>query len=165
MRVWEQRPVEVANLLNPAFCAILIRQTIQGYSVDFPQGMPYSLSFLILPLVLHENTRSSLPKIYNPKSKIHSWIHIHPEIKAELPDRVKSLKPYSQEAIIFGLQRKVFRVGDHGLLIITQKKLEKPKWDTGSEPQTCYKKSLQIGRLFANTGDEGIIFTLLGIRP
>ena len=165
MQAWEQRPVEVANLLNPAFCAVLIRQAIYGYSMTISEGMPFSLSFLILPLILHENTRSSLPKIYNPKTKLHAWIHKYPEIKAGLPDRVKTLQPYSREAILFGLQRHVLRVGDQGLFFIGQQKLKKLEWGKDSEPQICLKKSQLIGRLFSNTGDESMVYTVLGIQP
>jgi len=32
MRRWEERPIEVANLLNPAFCGRLLYQSIVGHT-------------------------------------------------------------------------------------------------------------------------------------
>ena len=53
MRRWEERPIEVANLLNPAFCGRLLYQSIVGHSEYESKDMPYVLFFLVLPLVLH----------------------------------------------------------------------------------------------------------------
>ncbi|WP_414577239.1 three component ABC system middle component [Anabaena sp. CCY 9402-a] len=60
MQSWEQRPLEYANLLNPAFCSIILHNAIKGYQNEKKQGMPYPLLFLLLPLVLHNSTRNAL---------------------------------------------------------------------------------------------------------
>jgi len=58
---WEHRPIEVANLFNPAFCGEVIRRCGAGYSAKLQTGMPYALAFLVLPIVLHPATRWSEP--------------------------------------------------------------------------------------------------------
>src|ERR1039457_6981771 len=57
MRIWNDRPPEIAHLFNPAFCALLIREGVLGFVEVSPGGMPYPLVFLLLPIVLHKATR------------------------------------------------------------------------------------------------------------
>jgi hypothetical protein len=56
MSAWNDRPTEIANLLNPAFCALLLAQAVRGYQEETKVGLPYALAFLVLPLVLHKPT-------------------------------------------------------------------------------------------------------------
>jgi hypothetical protein len=49
MRIWNDRPPEIAHLFNPAFCALLIREGVLGFGEVSPGGMPYPLVFLLLP--------------------------------------------------------------------------------------------------------------------
>jgi hypothetical protein len=49
MRLWNDRPPEIAHLFNPAFCAVLIREGVLGFMDVSPGGMPYPLVFLLLP--------------------------------------------------------------------------------------------------------------------
>ena len=58
------------NLFNPAFCGDLLRVSITKYEDEIRQSMPFLLSFLILPLVLNKEPRSSI----NPHKNLHSWI-------------------------------------------------------------------------------------------
>jgi len=165
MKVWNQRPIEVANLLNPAFCSVLISRAISGYILTSQRGMPYSLIFLIPPIILHESTRISLPQRFSPNSKLHAWIHNNPQIKAEIRNRIISLNSYTREALIFGLQRRVLMINDQGVFINNDAMLKKPKWAAKTEPLDCYSKALQLGKWFGITGDDIIIYTLLGIQP
>lgn len=57
---WEQRPLEIAYLLNPAFCGEIVRQCIPSYTSEARVGSTYTLTFLVLPIVLHSETRSAI---------------------------------------------------------------------------------------------------------
>ncbi len=62
LRTWENRSVISANLLNPAFCGEVIRRTIWGYNSNSEnEKIPFSLLSLILPIVLHKDTREKMP--------------------------------------------------------------------------------------------------------
>ena len=61
MQPWISRVVEEANLFNPAFCATLMAKTVDEYQKKAQHHFPFSLAFLVLPVVLHRATRESLP--------------------------------------------------------------------------------------------------------
>ena len=51
---------EAANLFNPAFVGAVLLSAIVSYQKKKSAGLPYALAFLILPVVLHAETRASL---------------------------------------------------------------------------------------------------------
>ena len=67
MKRWDQRPFEIRNLFNPAFCGLVLFRAMHGYEEEDPRGMPFSLSLLVLPLCLHKDSReviASSPRSY-----------------------------------------------------------------------------------------------------
>ena len=50
MKRWDQRPVEIRNLFNPAFCGLVLSRALHGYEDADARGMPFSLTLLVLPL-------------------------------------------------------------------------------------------------------------------
>ncbi|BDA67679.1 hypothetical protein CAL7716_018450 [Calothrix sp. PCC 7716] len=102
MRSWQERPVEYANLFNPAFCSILLQNAIKGYQKEKKQGIPYPLLFLVLPLVLHISTRNALPK--TTVTKLHIWLQKQPEVRVGFAERASYLVPYTKEALAFRMQ-------------------------------------------------------------
>ena len=57
MKRWDQRPFEIRNLFNPAFCGLVLFRALHGYEEEDDRGMPFSLSLLVLPLCLHKDSR------------------------------------------------------------------------------------------------------------
>jgi hypothetical protein len=101
MREWRLRSIEEANLLNPAFLGLVIRQCVIGYCEVKPEGAPYPIPFLAVPLALHKGTRKSLPK--SVTTKFATWI-TRPEgsrAKIGYPKRATGLNPYVRESILF----------------------------------------------------------------
>lgn len=163
MLAWERRPVEVANLFNPAFCLILLRGAINAYQNEQDAGMPYILSFLILPLVLHKPTRDALPG--TTRTRMHVWLQNKPETQIGFVNRIKQLTPITKEAIIFGMQSDLVTFDERGDLVLVAKRFKSPPWATNSEPMLCYRKSQFLGRWLAQVGDTSTILTMWGIRP
>ena len=60
MKRWDQRPFEIRNLFNPAFCGLVLFRAIHGYEEEDARGMPFSLSLLVLPLCLHKDSREAI---------------------------------------------------------------------------------------------------------
>lgn len=159
---WEQRPIELANLLNPAFCALLLRDAAVGYQDAGSGGLPLPLAFLVLPVVLHARTRDALPK--QTRTLLHSWLQNNTPTQLEVSQRVTRLLPYSREALIFGLQHNVLGLSDEGALVNGMSRLRNP-FPGGSEPAECRRKAEFIGRWFAKSGDATQILVIWGLRP
>jgi hypothetical protein len=159
---WQNRPIEVANLLNPAFTALLIREAAAGHSKDSGLGLPFSLAYFVLPIALHGETRAALPR--TTAALLHVWLQEHGVIKEETSRRLVRLKPYTNEAILFGLQHGLLTVGDEGRLGKTRIRLRGPL-ESDSDPRECRGAAAMVGRWFAKTASTSLIYSLWGIRP
>lgn len=160
---WEDRPSEVANHLNPAFCSLLLFEAVSGYSERSGQGMAYPLAFLVLPIVLHRRTREALPR--DTRTRLHTWMQGSPTSRIGFVRRAQSLKGYTQESLIFGLQRGVLDIDESGLLITTRRSLPKLPAPSNSEPNDIRKRATFLGKWFADAGDVGTVLAMWGVRP
>lgn len=157
----DQRPIEMATLLNPAFCSILLNDFISAFEKETGKGVQYAILFLVLPIILHESTRKMLPT--KTSSKMHAWVQNNPEVHINFPERAQVLVPYTKEALIFGLQSGIIGINEEGHF--TKKgKLKKPSWHEDSEPSMCRKKAKFLGKWFAQSGTLSTIFIIWGIR-
>ncbi len=162
MQEWGKRPIEVASLFNPAFCSVIIRESIKGFQSEQTEGMSYSIVHLILPIVLHKATREQLP--ISITTKMHSWINQNRELKIQFAERVRNLNSITKEGLIYGLQTELFLIDSQGRFKLTSKKI-KPNWKAESEPFICSKKAGFIGRWLAQAGDSKTIFHMWGVKP
>ncbi|NTU49976.1 MAG: hypothetical protein HGA87_03650 [Desulfobulbaceae bacterium] len=167
MTTWHECTHEERHLLNPAFCSVLLWQAGKGASenTNSPRALSFNEVFLILPLVLHQKTRNSLPSRTN--SSLPVWIHDNPLVVESLPRRASSLVPYTKAAIIFGRTGELFSFDRDEMLIILERNsdIQAMVRQTSNEVQLCMKKAQFIGKWFTHTGNPETIFTLLGIRP
>jgi hypothetical protein len=163
MLPWKKRPPEVRNLFNPAFCTLLLRDAMVAYEKEKQEGMPYLLSFLILPLVLHKSTREALPKSIATKQQV--WLQNNPEVRVDFARQARDLAPYVRESIMFGMHANIIGIDEQGNLITLKKKLSRGNWPKEAEPAVCRKKAQFLGRWMARTGDISTIFVMWGIRP
>lgn len=168
MNAWQERTHEERNLLNPAFCSALLWHAAKGASENsnsLRTSLSFNEAFLILPLVLHQNTRESLP--IRVSSSFPVWISASPLIVASLPERAKSLVPYTREAIAFGGSGGILRIEGQEIKILPEQasNIRATMRRTSFEVQQCMKKAEFLGKWFAHTGSPETIFTLLGVRP
>jgi hypothetical protein len=160
---WERRPVEIANLFNPAFCSVLLQNAIKGFQQENIQGMPYPLLVLVLPLVLHGATRRALPS--TTKTKLHVWLQRQPEVLVGFAEHTRDLGPYTKEALAFGVQTEIINICDDGTFVWVPRKLRAISWSDHLEPRVCHKKAAFVGRWLAQAGEVSTIYTMWGIRP
>lgn len=161
---WDSRPIEIANLLNPAFCALLLRDAAKAYHDYEKTGMPYILAFLLLPIALHQRTCDAVP--HQPTITFGQWIERNAEVTFGFADRTRTLNPLTKEAIIFGLQHGILDINTAGEIVPSSVSLEHPSsWDSDSVPSRCAMCAKNIGRWFAEVGDASTICRLLGVRP
>jgi len=163
LKHWNKRPIEVAHLLNPAFCSIILSESVLGYNQEFGNTMPYSLSFLVLPLVLHKPTRDLLPKTI--ATKFHSWVHQNQAIRVGFHIRTKQLVPFTKEALHWGVSSGMLVFSGQGSLDASKQKFDSFNWPLDSEPEICKKKAHFIGKWLTRAGDSATIFAIMGIKP
>lgn len=165
MRPWTERPVEEAALLNPAFCATVLTTALDGYVEHAPSGMSFPLAFLVLPLVLHKQTREALPSTV--RTSMAAWIESHSEARIGLAERVRALAPFTREALLFGSTHRVLGFSESGRLAVLGdlSGVRKYSRTTSAETRACIEKGLFVGRWFAAAGSEQTILSLWGVRP
>ena len=80
MSSWRGRPQEEVSLLNPAFTSTGLWSAARGYLKTDGSGrsdaLPFTLAFLVLPLVLHRQTRESLPT--STRTSVAVWASDNP---------------------------------------------------------------------------------------
>jgi hypothetical protein len=161
---WSERSPEIAALLNPAFCGLLLYSAIDGYVRIGHRPMPFENSFLVLPLTLHAPTRSILPKQVG--SPFQSWISGQPTIRVGLADRVRAATPITREAIMFMLSHQCIAVDGGALNIGTKKpKMSSKKIKDVDDVRIAVNAAAMLGRLLAGAGTSATIYTSLGISP
>ncbi|MEN6325626.1 MAG: three component ABC system middle component [Syntrophomonas sp.] len=161
MDAWKNRVPEIANLLNPAFCSSIIYHVILEYQKKAKREFPFTLIYLILPIVLHKSTRERITS----RTNMVVWIQRYPDVLIGFPGRAKSLVSFANESIEFLLQRKILQITNSELSVA--KTLSKSKIDAISdqEIQECYNKAENLGRWLAQMGAEENIYAAWGVKP
>jgi hypothetical protein len=165
MRRWEERPIEVANLLNPAFCGRLLYQSIVGHSEYQSKDMPYALFFLVLPLVLHAPTRAV---ISSTTRHFQVWLNAHQEVKLGFAQRAKALVPYTREAVLFLYSAGAVKVSEQTAAFRTAGKLRaRPRvtFTISEETRDCIAKARVVGRWFARVNSPATVYAICGVMP
>lgn len=166
METWSNRVVEEANLFNPAFCATLLAKSAEEFTKKRQQPLPFALAFLVLPVVLHRGTRSALPG--STVTSLLPWIQDHREQLVNFSGRVRSLRPITREAILFGALHETLAIVESGSIAIGTRRLTATERRTGlftDEARECVERAGFIGRWFAAAGTVATIYSAWGIAP
>lgn len=162
MKPWHERPIEIRNLFNPAFCGLVLSRAMTGYEEDDDRGIPFSLILLILPLCLHKESRSILAR--GSRSYFLKAIETHPEILVGFPRRTTAMMSYTLEALGLLMKLGCFEVTADGRLKIIEKRVRKSLTGT-PESLEIQRVARFVGKEFARVSDRVTIYTSLGIKP
>lgn len=165
MNNWSERPREEANLLNPAFCCLGITAAVIGYQLAVPQGLPLGLAYMVLPITLHKPTRDILPN--TRRTSLPMWLQNNTSVRVLFHQRLASLKPFTNEAIIFGCNKKWLSI-QNGASLKTDRPeslLRKINQTLGDEPSECITKALFVGKWLAAAGSPATVMALWGVQP
>jgi len=162
VKPWNQRPFEVRNLFNPAFCGLILFRALAGFEEENEAGMPFSLALLVLPLCLHKDTRLVLAE--NSRSYLLKAVEKNPRVLVGFAERAQHLMPFALEAFGLLMESGCFVVTVDGRLRTVDKTVRKTINGT-DESIACQRVARFVGREFARIGDRGTIYSSLGVRP
>lgn len=162
MKRWDQRPFEIRNLLNPAFCGLVLFRALQGYEAEDARGMPFSLSLLVLPLCLHKDSREVIAT--NPRSYLLKTTEKHPQVMVGFADRATHMLPFAFEGFGLLMERGCIAISDDGRIQTVPNKVRKTVKGT-DETVSCQRVARIVGREFARIADRVTVYTTFGIRP
>jgi hypothetical protein len=159
MRPWSTRSREAANLLNPAFCCTVLSAVVSNYSSQESLGMPYPLAFVALPVILHKQTRNSLP--FNTRTSLAAWLEEKPIARVQFYERAISLKPFVREAILFGVIHNWLTI-ESGYLRSnhTDSKFRNSLQQLNGEARECVLRARLVGKWFAAAGSAETVMSL-----
>lgn len=162
MTRWDQRPIEIRNLFNPAFCGLVLIRSLVGFEEEDQRGMPFSLSLLILPLSLHKHTREVL--LNRNRSYFLKILADHPNLAIDFGIRATNLLPFTFEALGLLMQLGTFTASTDGRLKAVPDGVRKTVTGT-SESVACQRVARYLGKEFGRIADRATIYSTLGIRP
>jgi hypothetical protein len=160
---WRNRSRDIANIFNPPFCCTILTSSIFYYQKKFPLGMIFPLTYLVLPLVIHKQTRNCLPVTI--KTSLPMWVEKNSNLLFQLNDHVNDLKPFLMESILFGFHYNWLKVNNGFVKIsLTDNKVKSFDSKLKGEVHECFLKSKFLGRWFSNSGNPETILGLFGVK-
>lgn len=164
MQRWKFRSIETANLLNPAFCCAVLASSIVGYSIGDSEGLPFVLSFITLPIVLHKPTRDLLP--ITSRTSLAGWLENNPKARIQFFERVLSLKPFVRESILFGMSHH-WLILERGNLksTISNSRITNYASRMAGDTKACITRAKILGKWFFAAGSPEMVMALWEIKP
>jgi hypothetical protein len=165
MSQWTSRPAEERALLNPSFCSCLLWQASVGYESATHAPLPFDISFLVLPTVLHRETRESLPKVV--RTSLAVWINDNPLARSHIADRARTLVPFTKEAMMYGGLHGLFELKGSAIAanLEWKKRIAADLKDSTDEVRSCAQRAEFVGKWLASSGSSGTVMAILGVRP
>jgi hypothetical protein len=161
MDIWKKRAPEIGNLLNPFFCSVVIYYTAFEYQKKKGAPMPFTLVYLILPIILHKNTRERI----NSKTNMIVWLQKYPDVLIGFHERARDLVLFTNEAIEFLIQGEIITLQKAYLNINKILSRSGMKNFDDTETLECFKKAEHLGRWFAQISIEENIYIAWGVKP
>jgi hypothetical protein len=171
MSAWHNRTIEQRNLLNPAFCAVIVWHLARGYRTEATAlgsdtgGLPLALVFVGASLVLRGQTRDQLPRIIT--TSLATWVNDHPLERSAVAKGVVVLRETVREALLFGAQRGLLSLDGHQLEAgnTSVKKINTYLRTSSDEVRDCMRQATFVGRWLFKAGAPPTVLALLGVQP
>ncbi|MBA8992047.1 hypothetical protein FHW23_003334 [Curtobacterium pusillum] len=158
---WEQRHPSIAAMLNPALVTAVVTAAADQFASVAAADMPWELSFLIVPMALHQDTRAAIPSRLD--SHLPRWVERHPVIHAGLGPRARAMAPFVREGLRYGLRTERLTLHPSGL-IHGETYGRMPRKYGADVPQIIAAAAF-LGRWFATIDDPPTVFAVLGVTP
>jgi hypothetical protein len=155
---------EVLRLLNPAFTGLVITSAASGFSELAKEGLPFAYCYLVLPLVLHAETRTRLP--VTMATKLVTWTERNGDLVARFGDRVMELRPYTSKGILAATTGGLASMSLEAALFPTAPKAVADFSRQSGSPEVVeiLKRAAFTGKWFAAAGTPATVLTALGVQ-
>lgn len=165
MKSWAERTREEAHLLNPPFCSIVLTSACEGFYETNGQYLPFTLAFMVLPIVLHKNTRKSLPR--TTRTSIPAWLQENPETRIGFHERLMALKPHTKEALCYGLSLNWLAIEASGCIrcAVAISRIDYAIRTLNGDAQECTIHARFLGKWFGKYALTETLMALWGICP
>ena len=167
MSIWSERPPEEQRLLNPSFCCLLLWHSARGHAAAAggQGGIAFEECFLVLPMVLHRETRESLPTLGTTSLPV--WVGRNPLAPSTISNRARSLVPFTKEALRFGGAYGALQFNQTSVVANSdwQTKMASALQDSSDEVRICAKRAEFVGKWFSRTGNAETVLSFLGLQP
>lgn len=158
---WTERPREVANHLNAAYCCSIITAAVGGYTSKEPSGMPLSVAYLVSPLILHGRTAGAMPG--TSTARFSNWIYEHRWILGGFQERARLLVPFAREAILLGSSQGLLILD--GSRLVADDRFYQRIHKLGGVVSDRATLARRLGIMLASAGSPATIYALLGVAP
>jgi hypothetical protein len=171
MSAWQDRTIEQRNLLNPAFCAVVVWHLARGYRTEATAlgsdagGLPFALAFVGASLVLRGQTRDRLPR--STATSLATWVNDHPLERSAVAKGVVVLRETVREALLFAAQHGLLSLDGHRLEAgnASLKKINAYLRASSAEVRDCMRQATLVGRWLCKAGAPPTVLALLGVQP
>lgn len=163
---WKDRPIEEANLFNPAFLCGLTHEFLRDYVKVQAGGAPLTVVVIGMTTTLHRASRERLPN--RTVTPLYAWLQDNEDLLIEFASRAKNIVPYIKEAILFGMATETLAAGDGHNLLLGAKKATFPKSfidTTTAEMRSIIDRAKFMGRWLSNSGSEISVAAAWGVKP
>lgn len=163
---WRDRPIEEANLFNPAFLCALIHEFLKDYTKSQADGAPITVAVIGMTTTLHRASRERLPN--RTVTPLYAWLQDNEDLLIGFSSRATNIVPYVKEAILFGMATETLEAGEGHKLLPGAKKAVFPKAfvdSTTPEVRAIIDRTKFMGRWLSNSGSEISVAAAWGIKP
>lgn len=159
---WPDRDPDFAALLNPFFVGTLLRDGATAYrGRNGAMGLPFALTFVLLPMVLHPSIRNSRPK--TTLKRFSTWIRENPVSRAHMASSSRSLVPVVREGISVLMRAGLLAVQDTRISASGEIPAEVEPFL--AEIATYREGATFCARWLSVSGEPSQIYEAIGIRP
>tara|TARA_R110001583_G_scaffold170326_1_gene323742 strand:- start:102 stop:572 length:471 start_codon:yes stop_codon:yes gene_type:complete len=152
-KVWE---------VHPAFCALLYASLVDGYNSKCKVLIPIYLPYILVPILLHKESRRSLPK--TSASKFHKWLQNEPHIVVGLDKRINSLEPYISRSSMFLNAQGLLAVDNEFRISISNRSKFKKMAKDAEYISEYIEAAKNFGEICGKFNSESTMLTLLGVK-
>ena len=170
MTEWQDRTIEQRNLLNPAFCAVVLWQVATGYQAESETvtgataALPVELAFVGASFVLRGQTRRQLPGTV--RTSLATWIQDHPLERSAVAKGIEILRPYVREALLFGAQHGALLIAGRGVASEpgAAKRIKSYLKQSSADVRDCAGQAHFVGRWLHKGGTPSTVMAMLGVQ-
>ena len=127
--------------------------------------MPFEQAFVVLPAVLHKETRECLPR--SRRTSLADWIGRNALVQGTIVRIAERMVEHSREGMLFGARYGLTRVKGGRIHGDERWRTSVNRWLRGAseEVRLCARRAEFVGGWFADNASAAGVLALLGVRP